>query len=167
MKKTIAILSILASGALFTACQNTAETSASEAEIPSAQEQPAAGALDFKSLGGKWINIYVANLGDAKRPEGEQEDMAFIQFGEDGKVNGMSGNNLFGGNVVIGRNGSFATSNMFSTRRMGPYGQYEYKFLQAIEKSNRIYLADSDKKLKLMRDKETLLEFVKIRNTEK
>ncbi len=157
MKKTIAILSILASGALFTACQNTAETSASEAEIPSAQEQPAAGALDFKSLGGKWINIYVANLGDAKRPEGEQEDMAFIQFGEDGKVNGMSGNNLFFGKAMMSPDGKFTSGAIASTRRMGPFPEFESAFLKDLMSADKISVENGN--LVLSKGGEKLLEF--------
>ena len=137
MKKVVIFVSVLA---LCAGCTSTTERESAQ-KLKEAAMQPIAHEAEVASV--------------------------FLRFGSDLKINGMSGNNLFGGNVVIGRNGSFATSNMFSTRRMGPYGQYEYKFLQAIEKSNRIYLADSDKKLKLMRDKETLLEFVKIRNTEK
>ena len=157
MKKTIAILSIFASGALFTACQNTSETSASESESQAAQECPAAKTCDFKSLGGKWINIYVANLGDAKRPEGEQEDMAFIQFGEDGKVNGMSGNNLFFGKAIMLPDGKFTSGAIASTRRMGPFPEFESAFLKDLMSADKISVVDGN--LVLSKGGEKLLEF--------
>lgn len=157
MKKTIAILSIFASGALFTACQNTSETPAVEGDAPAAQECAAAKTCDFKGFAGKWINIYVANLGDAKRPDGEQEDMAFIQFGEDGKINGMSGNNLFFGKAMISPDGKFSSGAVASTRRMGPFPEFEGVFLKNLMSADKISVADG--KLVLSKGGEKLLEF--------
>lgn len=178
MKKIIIFISVLA---LCAGCASTTERESARrlkeaAMEPIAHESEVATQADaachvedpYKSrlANTTWKPVFLANQKDAPMPDSADE-FVFLHFGSDLKINGMSGNNLFGGDAIISRNGSFSTSNMFSTRRMGPYGRYEYKFLQAIEKSNRIYLADSDKKLKLMRDKETLIEFVKIRNIEK
>ena len=178
MKKILIFTSVLA---LCAGCTSTSEREsaqklkeaamqpmAHEAEIATQADSACPVEEPYKSrlANTTWKPVFLIDRKNAPMPDSANE-FVFLHFGSDLKINGMSGNNRFGGNVVIGRHGSFATSNMFSTRRMGPYGQYEYKFLQAIEKSNRIYLSDSDKKLKLMRDKETLIEFVKIRNTEK
>lgn len=111
-----------------------------------------------------WTPIFLFGQGCDPMPSGGEDGIVFIHFAKDLKVNGMSGDNLCGGDFIIGKNGSFRAAGMYSTRRMGPYSKYEYKFLQAIQKANRIYLSSSGDTLKLMRDNERLIEFKKIPN---
>ncbi len=94
-------------------------------------------------------------------PKGD-EGFVYLRFDKNLKINGMSGNNLFGGSVVIGQNGSWRAVNLLSTRRMGPYDEYEYKFLQALHKSDRIYLSGDGKTLKLLKGEVVQLSFKKI-----
>ncbi len=179
MKKIF--LAILAA-AICTACTSTSEKESARqlkeaAALPIEKEAEVAAAADsacpveepFKSelANTTWTPTFLANQNNAPMPKGGEDGIVFLHFSEDLKVNGMSGDNLCGGDFIIGRNGSFRAARMFSTRRMGPYSQYEYKFLQAIHKANRIYIAASGKKMKLMDEKEVLIEFKKIPNIEK
>ena len=171
---------VLALGvALCTACNSTtrmestrqlretaAQPLANEAAVAQAASEACTVSEPFKSdlADTTWVPIFLEGQGEAKMPKSADE-FVYMRFAPDLKVNGMSGNNLFGGSFVIGQNGSFGAVNMFSTRRMGPYGEYEYKFMQALQKADRISISSDGKKLRLMRDKEVLLDFRKIPNS--
>ncbi len=110
-----------------------------------------------------WVPTSLINQGDSAMPNGKEEgEFVYLRFDKDLKINGMSGNNLFGGTVVIGKNGSFRALNLLSTRRMGPYGEYEYKFLQALHKSDSIRLSSDGKTMKLLSGDVVQLAFKKI-----
>lgn len=146
--------------------ETAAQPLANEASVAKAASEACTVSEPFKSdlADTTWVPIFLAEQGEAKMPKSEDE-FVYLRFSPDLKVNGMSGNNLFGGSFVIGQNGSFAAVNMFSTRRMGPYGEYEYKFMQALQKADRISISSDGKKLRLLREKEVLLDFRKIPNS--
>ena len=75
------------------------------------------------------------------KPAGEKE-YVFIRFDTDGKVNGMSGDNLFGGTYKVDNTGKITFDQMYSTRRAGQYGMYESVFLTALANTNRITVDD-------------------------
>ena len=145
--------------------ETAAQPLANEAAVARAAEEACTVSEPFKSdlADTTWVPVFLAGQGEAKMPKSKNE-FVYLRFAPDLKVSGMSGNNLFGGSFVIGQNGSFGAANMFSTRRMGPYGEYEYKFMQALQKADRISISSDGKKLRLMRDKDVLLDFRKIPN---
>ncbi len=84
------------------------------------------------TLIGKWTPVFLADLASTKIPDASSTwGQPFINFAQNGKVNGMSGVNLFGGQYKTDdKNLSF--SGMYSTRRAGEFGEYEHKFLKAL-----------------------------------
>jgi len=89
-----------------------------------------------QTIEGLWKPEFLNEQGSAKAPnEKSAFGEVFIKFNSDGKINGMSGVNLFGGEYKVeGKN--LILSNVFSTRRAGEFGEYEMKFLTALSKVN-------------------------------
>lgn len=104
------------------------------------------------------------NQGDAKCPAASDDGWGpvFITFGADGRVNGMSGVNFFGGSCKIGGDGAAEFSQMFSTRRMGPFIDYEGKFLSALAQTDRISLSGGE--LVFFKGTDALAKFRQIEN---
>ena len=102
--------------------------------------------------------------GDAKCPAASDDGWGpvFITFGADGRVNGMSGVNFFGGSCKIGGDGAAEFSQMFSTRRMGPFIDYEGKFLSALAQTDRISLSGGE--LVFFKGTDALAKFRQIEN---
>ena len=108
----------------------------------------------------RWEPVFVKDLGKAKAPDPSKgDDPVFLRFSKDLSVNGMSGDNLFGGNPEISPDGAFSGGNFFSTRRAGPFGEYEAKFLKALGEADKIELSGAS--LKFYQGSEVLLDFKK------
>ncbi len=135
-----------------------------EAEIAEKASKACPVAEPFKSdlVETTWTPTFLKNQDNAPMPKGGEDGIVFLRFDKNLKVNGMSGNNLFSGDVIIAPNGSWRAVNFLSTRRMGPYDKYEYKFLQALHKADNIYLSSNGKVMRLQSDKDVLVEFKKI-----
>ena len=88
-----------------------------------------------------------------------------ISFNPDGRVNGMSGANLFGGTYEIGKDGSIKFSQMLSTRRMGKFAAYETKFLTALSQVDKVSVSGGE--LILSKGGEALIKFKQIENPKK
>lgn len=114
-----------------------------------------------------WTPIFLKNQGAAKCPQFSDKDgeFVFIHFNPDGRINGMSGDNLFGGDCKIDANGDAKFSKMFSTRRAGPYGEYEQKFLTAVSETNKITMEGDS--LVFSKSGDSLLKFKQIKNQKK
>lgn len=123
--------------------------------------------LAQKLVDTSWTPTFLKNQGEAKYPQvfDKEGEYVFIHFGADGKVNGMSGDNLFGGTYKIGNNGSVVFSQMFSTRRAGPYGEYEQKFLTAVSQTNKISMSGDT--LVFAKGADALVKFKQINNLKK
>lgn len=108
-----------------------------------------------QTIEASWSPEFLNEQGSAKAPDEKSAwGKVFIKFNPDGKVNGMSGVNLFGGEYKIeGKN--LTLSNVFSTRRAGEFGEYEIKFLTALSKVNSYKI--ENKKLYLIGDNKTQL----------
>ncbi len=101
-----------------------------------------------QTIVGLWYPEFLNEQGSAKAPNAKSAfGEVFIKFNADGKINGMSGVNLFGGEYKVeGKN--LVLSNVYSTRRAGEFGEYEMKFLNALSKVNSFKIKDT--KLYLM-----------------
>ncbi len=107
-----------------------------------------------------WIPVFLKDAENAKMPDASKgEEPVFMAFAEDIRVNGMSGNNLFGGYPHLTDNGDFKGDSFYSTRKMGPYGEYEVKFLKALSEANRIELCGDT--LSFFNGSDLLLKFKK------
>ena len=85
---------------------------------------------------GSWSPEFLYNQGTSKKPEVNSAFGAvFIKFNPNGKINGMSGVNLFGGEYKVDGK-KLTLSNVYSTRRAGEFDEYEMKFLTALSKVN-------------------------------
>ncbi len=108
----------------------------------------------------RWEPVFVKDLGNAKVPDASKGDEpVFLRFSKELRVNGMSGNNLFGGNPEITDDGAFKGGNFFSTFRAGPFGEYETKFLKSLTSTDRLELAGDS--LKFYKGTDLLMEFKK------
>ncbi len=106
--------------------------------------------------GKEWVPEFVKGTEKAAKPESG----VFINFGKDGKMNGMSGENLFGGSYSISPKGEFKTDKVYSTRRAGPFMEYESEFLKNLSSAKTLRVSD-DGKLEFLSDKnEVLMEMV-------
>lgn len=148
-------------------CTNC-ETGAQSAQCPAAASKTsaadAATGLDKRLAGTSWTPTFLKNQGDAKCPAASDDGWGpvFITFGSDGRVNGMSGVNFFGGSCKIGGDGAAEFSQMFSTRRMGPFIDYEGKFLSALAQTDRISLSGGE--LVFFKGTDALAKFRQIEN---
>ena len=106
-----------------------------------------------------WKLSFLADRGDAPMPPENSENAVRMFINADMRVNGYSGDNFFGGGLTLLDSGFFKLTNLYSTRRAGPYGLCEYKFLTALGKIDRFEL--EGEKLKLFHGKNLLLEFKK------
>ncbi len=147
VKKNMRILCILSIAAmLFGCCCDVSNNAATTPFNKASLEETA------------WTPTYLINREGAQMPDAKRDgQVVFIDFHKDGNFNGMSGDNLFGGKAEVSENGDFKAQNVYSTRRMGPYSEYEMKFLDALNKANKIELKSDN--LKLMLDNRVLLEF--------
>ena len=134
----------------------TAETSAQADSCPI--EEPYKSDLRNTT----WTPIFLKDQDKTPMPKGGDDGIVFLRFNDKLEANGMSGDNLFGGTIIVSKNGSFRAVNLISTRRMGKFPEYEYKFMQALHKANRIYISSSAKTMKLMDGDTVLIEFKKI-----
>ena len=81
---------------------------------------------------GNWQVEYLMGQDNVKKPNKNSAwGIPFICFSADGKINGNSGVNLFGGKYKI-QNNKLSFSEMFSTRRAGEFDEYERLFLNAL-----------------------------------
>ena len=162
MKKLL--LPILAS-ILIGACTSSTEDMLKENPVAETSTQASNCPVEepYKSdlINTTWRPVFLKNRENAPMPNGKEDGFVYIRFNDKLEVNGMSGDNLFGGTVIISKNGSFRALNLFSTRRMGKFSTYEYKFMQALHKANRIYISSSTQTMKLMDGDTTLIEFLK------
>ncbi len=113
-----------------------------------------------EELGGTaWTPIFLEGRDGAKMPDLKSDgSIVYLQFSKDGKrINGMSGDNLFGGEVEMTANGSFKADKVYSTRRMGPFSEYESKFLSALNKADSFAIRNGH--LALLEKGKTLIEF--------
>lgn len=138
----------------------TAQANVSQAQQESADAK-SADEMDVKALLAEttWLPTFLINRDNAPMPPEDSAEAVQMRFNKDLRVNGISGDNLFGGNVTVLNSGFFKALNLYSTRRAGPYGNYEFKFLQALGKANRIQV--NAKTLKLFDGQTLLLEFKK------
>ena len=89
-----------------------------------------------QTIVGLWKPEFLNEQGSAKAPNKKSAfGEVFIKFNPDGKSNGMSGGNLFGGEYKVDGK-KLTLSNVYSTRRAGEFGEYEMKFLTALSKVN-------------------------------
>lgn len=156
--KTFWIFAALLSIVLCSCCCGCAGTGAEASDSPSAQ----AAAENFSKAADRladtaWRPVFLIDREDAKMPPEDSQDAVRLQISKDMRVNGYSGDNLFGGELVVLDSGFFKINKMYSTRRAGPYGLYEYKFLSALGRTDRFELSGDT--LKLFNGKTLLLEF--------
>lgn len=138
------------------------------AKAPQSAQPSAAKTSSAVSIKGtSWTPVFLKNQGDAKCPDASDNDWGtvFISFNPDGKVNGMSGANLFGGTYEIGKDGSIKFSQMLSTRRMGKFAAYETKFLTALSQVDKVSVSGGE--LILSKGGEALIKFKQIENPKK
>lgn len=133
----------------------------------SAQASAAKTSSAVSIKGTSWTPVFLKGQGDAKCPDASDNDWGtvFISFNPDGKVNGMSGANLFGGTYEIGKDGSIKFSQMLSTRRMGKFAAYETKFLTALSQVDKVSVSGGE--LILSKGGEALIKFKQIENPKK
>ncbi len=98
--------------------------------------------------GTAWAPVYVKGQENIAVPpaDGSGFGKVFISFKESEKgmrVHGMSGNNLFNGGLNFESEGEVEFTPMAVTMRMGPYPEYESRFLKAID-STDIIVRDGD-----------------------
>lgn len=161
--------------ALCGACSSTENTEQSLKENSVApllaEQKKASSKIDtcpieepFKSdlINTTWTPVYLKDQDKAPMPKGGEDGIVYLRFNDKLEANGMSGDNLFGGSIIISKNGSFRAAQLFSTRRMGKFSLYEYKFMQALHKANRIYISSSGKTMKLIDGDTVLVKFNKI-----
>lgn len=156
--KTFWIFAALLSIVLCSCCCGCAGTGGEVSEPPAAQ----APAENFSKAADRladtaWRPVFLIDREDAKMPPEDSQDAVRLQISKDMRVNGYSGDNLFGGELVVLDSGFFKINKMYSTRRAGPYGLYEYKFLSALGRADRFELSGDT--LKLFNGKTLLLEF--------
>ena len=108
-----------------------------------------------QTIEASWSPEFLNKQGTAKAPDEKSAwGKVFIKFSPDGKVNGMSGVNLFGGEYKVEGN-NLTLSNVYSTRRAGEFSEYEMKFLNALSKVNSFKIENS--KLYLMQENKVRL----------
>ena len=122
-------------------------------------ESPIEGQFKNDLAGTSWTPKFLLEENGAAKPEG---DALYMRFTPEMRIEGMAGNNNFFGGVIISENGSFRVSGIATTRKDGPYADYEYKFLQALNKATRISVSSSGKVLKLYNGRRLLMTFRKI-----
>lgn len=137
------------------------------AKAPQSAQPSAAKSSEVNIKGTSWTPVFLKNQGDAKCPDASDNDWGtvFISFNPDGRVNGMSGANLFGGTYEIGKDGSIKFSQMLSTRRMGKFAAYETKFLTALSQVDKVSVSGGE--LILSKGGEALIKFKQIENPKK
>ena len=137
------------------------------AKAPQSAQASAAKSSEVNIKGTSWTPVFLKGQGDAKCPDASDNDWGtvFISFNPDGKVNGMSGANLFGGTYEIGKDGSIKFSQMLSTRRMGKFAAYETKFLTALSLVDKVSVSGGE--LILSKGGEALIKFKQIENPKK
>ncbi len=90
-----------------------------------------------------WIPLYLeGQSSEIKTPTENGKCIVFISFDADNKLNGNSGNNLYGGEYSLSKYSEFKTDKLFSTRRMGPNDKYEDLFLKALSETDKVKLED-------------------------
>lgn len=148
-------------------CETETQSARCAAATSQASAPDSGASLDARLGGTFWTPTFLKDQGGAKRPSDSDDGWGpvFIGFGADGKVNGMSGVNLFGGSCKIGADGSAEFSQMFSTRRMGPFMDYEAKFLSALSQTDKISLSGGE--LVFSKGSDTLAKFRQIENPNK
>ena len=77
----------------------------------------------------------------------------------------MSGVNFFGGSCKISGDGAAKFSQMISTRRMGPFIDYEGKFLSALSQTDRMSLSGGE--LVFFKGTDAIVKFRQIENPKK
>ena len=137
------------------------------AKAPQSAQASAAKSSEVNIQGTSWTPVFLKGQGDAKCPDASDNDWGtvFISFNPDGRVNGMSGANLFGGTYEIGKDGSIKFSQMLSTRRMGKFAAYETKFLTALSQVDKVSVSGGE--LILSKGGEALIKFKQIENPKK
>ena len=135
------------------------------AKAPQSAQASAAKSSEVNIKGTSWTPVFLKGQGDAKCPDASDNDWVFISFNPDGRVNGMSGANLFGGTYEIGKDGSIKFSQMLSTRRMGKFAAYETKFLTALSQVDKVSVSGGE--LILSKGGEALIKFKQIENPKK
>ncbi len=160
MKNYLLSIVCVSSALMFAACSQDA-----------IQSQPEDSPKDVKNLSEldktTWEPVFVDGLNGVKAPGKDSPDAPFLHFGENGKVNGYSGcNSFFGAISKLDANGTkYDFSKLASTRRMGPYADYEFVFLKALSSSDEIK-ANSDT-LVLSKGGKTTIEFKKLQPMQK
>lgn len=137
------------------------------AKAPQSAQASSAKSSEVNIKGTSWTPVFLKDQGDAKCPDASDNDWGtvFISFNPDGRVNGMSGANLFGGTYEIGKDGSIKFSQMLSTRRMGKFAAYETKFLTALSQVDKVSVSGGE--LILSKGGEALIKFKQIENPKK
>lgn len=137
------------------------------AKAPQSAQASAAKSSEVNIKETSWTPVFLKGQGDAKCPDASDNDWGtvFISFNLDGRVNGMSGANLFGGTYEIGKDGSIKFSQMLSTRRMGKFAAYETKFLTALSQVDKVSVSGGE--LILSKGGEALIKFKQIENPKK
>ena len=97
----ISIAAIACAGC--TSCETGTQSAQCAAAPARASAADAATGLDKRLEGTFWTPTFLKDQGNAKCPAASDDGWGpvFIAFGADGKVNGMSGVNFFGGSCKI------------------------------------------------------------------
>lgn len=181
MKKICLILSLAASTVLISACKSDNATPEDTAPVKTELNSDAKAQNDSDTLLNKcpisepfksylvnttWVPTFIKDLGDAVAPKGGEDGSPYVYIGKDYKVSGMSGDNMFYCTFVINTNGSFRTAQISLTHRSGRFETYEYRFLQAIYKADRISIMSEGRKMNLYYNGEIIASFAKAKNIE-
>lgn len=161
----ISIAAIACAGC--TSCETGTQSAQCAAAPARASADDAATGLDKRLEGTFWTPTFLKDQGNAKCPAASDDGWGpvFIAFGADGKVNGMSGVNFFGGSCKISGDGAAKFSQMISTRRMGPFIDYEGKFLSALSQVDRMSLSGGE--LVFFKGTDAIVKFRQIENPKK
>lgn len=108
-----------------------------------------------------WLPTFVKGQGNAKYPQerGEGNNFVHLNIAEGARISGMSGNNFFSGNMKVSPLGEVQMSGIVSTRRFGPFGEYENKFLNALAFVDKAELSSDRMQLSFFGEGELLLQF--------
>ena len=109
--------------------------------------------------GTTWEPVFVDGANAESAPKADSADAPFMHFQDGGKINGYSGCNLFFG-TVDRLNGKYDFTKLGSTRRMGPYADYETAFLKALSSSVEVKAGDGKLQL-LSKDGKRTMDFKK------
>lgn len=172
MKKIFLNLAVLAAFSLFiSGCASVSESKGQGESPEGASESSGLSnsrgvATDLQDVlvRTSWVPTFMKAQGASRYPQGKNGEERFVHLniGEGLRVSGMSGDNFFNGSMSVSPLGDASLSKMVSTRRLGPYGEYENKFLNALAFTDKIELSQDRMQLSFFGGGELLLRFKRI-----